>query len=665
MDSRIIKLFKKENLIFLFSFFHILFFSQENALNVKNGNYLFIDKSVLFYNNGSFKIQNATVKNKGNFLLKGSNLSNFITLNEDGSPTTITDLENNKGGIFTNFLNEESNYLLPNTTSKGNNYSYGQLYLSGFNQSNISAIINEQYRNANHGTYQQIGLPFYGKSLNELSSELGKIFTPTRWSQNEILKWNNQKVVFDNLNYSQPIIEPAAYYILGNKNNSINLSTITRIIRGVPYTDGSSMIFNLQNAGASVDYGNNGNNLNEYNERYNSYLQDGFELQSAIGGIAWQGSYGKNIYQFANPFLTNIDLRNIFINEANGDGVYLNNIYGIRLEQASGTISYTPGIGGGASSFRYVTWDNTTNSPVGDIDWLIVRPLSTFVIKLKDNSSLQTLDFNSLRRFNYTPRADVTAYSVIASKSSKIGTTKQLGIIALDSNQREIGRTYYVVSPSTKTGHQNIGNLQITSSSSNIIGSFEEDPIKGGYDNNYTSKYWLYINEANETDFYGKPIPVVIYNNAVKFLKFEIRENGYPIPQNNDILSSGKSFFCLINNSLTRIKNDDIIPIDFSTNLSLNAYYGEPSSQSLGVDDISRSRTMVVYNSNIEKYVVIFDPKWKECNIKLFDFSGKLIFQKNITTNKNYVIEQNLVTGAYYVVLNNENETVKSKIIIK
>ena len=45
---------------------------------------------------------------------------------------------------------------------------------------------------------------------------------------------------------------------------------------------------------------------------------------------------------------------NIFIDETNGDNVYISNIYAIRLEQASGTVSYTPNVGGGSTSFRYV-----------------------------------------------------------------------------------------------------------------------------------------------------------------------------------------------------------------------------------------------------------------------------------------------------------------------
>ncbi len=82
----------------------------------------------------------------------------------------------------------------------------------------------------------------------------------------------------------------------------------------------------------------------------------------------------------------------------------------------------------------------------------------------------QTINFNNLRRFAYTPRTS-SSYSVNAARiSQQKNTLKQLGIIALDAEGKEIGRTYYVVSKNAKSGHQNLGNFQISASSSNVIG---------------------------------------------------------------------------------------------------------------------------------------------------------------------------------------------------
>lgn len=636
---------------------------SEVTIHVEKNALFYVEKNVTTSVNGGVQLK-GDWKNRGNVIISGYSNSIFSTLKQDNSLANITDIQNGTSGKFLNLLNTPDNYALPNTTSLGNNYTYGQLYLKDFSQSNITGFVSTEYRNVNHGGYQQIGLPFYEKKLTELNMELGKTFSSTRWSQNEILKWNNSKVVFDNLDYSQPLNDATGYYILGNKNNSLNLSSVTRLISGQPYTDGPGVIKSIENAGQGINFGTNGSAINEYNERYNSYLQDGFELQSSIGGTAWQGNYGKNLYQFSNPFLTNLDLRNIFIDETNGDNVYISNIYAIRLEQASGTVSYTPNVGGGSTSFRYVTWDSSTNSPVGDVDWLMVRPFGTFVIKLKDNSIPgQTINFNNLRRFAYTPRTS-SSYSVNAARTSQQkNTLKQLGIIALDAEGKEIGRTYYVVSKNAKSGHQNLGNFQISASSSNVIGSFEENALNGGYDNAYTSKYWLYINEANEEDFQGKAIPMMIYSSNVKSLKFELRENA----ELSQELSSGKSFFYSINGNLNKVSENENVPVSVNSSLSVKLYYGEPQNTLSSEEVLQPSRTMVVYNPNISKYFVKFDKNWKTADVSIFDASGKLISKnENVNCHNDFIIDANLVSGFYILKITSDNgESTTSKILMK
>ncbi len=641
---------------------------SEVTIHVEKNALFYVEKNVTTSVNGGVQLK-GDWKNRGNVIISGYSNSIFSTLKQDNSLANITDIQNGTSGKFLNLLNTPDNYALPNTTFLGNNYTYGQLYLKDFSQSNITGFVSTEYRNVNHGGYQQIGLPFYEKKLTELNMELGKTFSSTRWSQNEILKWNNNNVVFDYINPILPLNDATAYYILGNKNNSIDISSITKTISGIPYADGTDMIKILQNAGKGIDFGINGTASNEYREKYNSYLQDGFELQSAVGGIAWQGNFGKNIYQFANPFLTNLDLRNIFVDEINGDGVFIDNIYALRLEQASGTISYTPGVGGGATSFRYVTWDKATNSPIGDIDWLIVRPLGTFVIKLKDNASTQTLNFNNLRRFSYIPRISsnysITTKTSINTNSSSV---KQLGVIALDAEKKEIGRSYYVVSPNAKSGHQNTANYQISASSSNVIGSFEENPLNGGYDSNLTSKYWLYINEANQDDFKGKPIPMVVYGEQVKYLKFELRENSLLAAEGTQELTSGIPFYFKINNELQKIKQFDILPITVNGSLAVQIYYGEPQNNlNSEIIDNNPSRTMVIYNSEISKYYVKFDNRWKNAELSIFDASGKLIFNQNkINCKQDYIIENMLVSGVYLIKIISDTQELKiSKIIVK
>ena len=160
--------------------------AQQVTVHIENAGIFYVEKNALTNVKGGIQIK-GKFKNKGNVMLEGFSDSVFKTLKEDGSNAEFSDLQNGTSGQFLNILNNPDNYELPNTTALGNNYSYGQLYISNFNQANIKGFASAEYRNVNHGAYQQIGLPFFQKKLTELNDELGKNFSPNRWTQNEIL----------------------------------------------------------------------------------------------------------------------------------------------------------------------------------------------------------------------------------------------------------------------------------------------------------------------------------------------------------------------------------------------------------------------------------------------------------------------------------------------
>lgn len=631
------------------------------------GSKIFVSKGTLMYNGGGFQLKNnADFENHGNVMLVASDTNNdvFRTLNGTADQT-----ESSSNINFVNKLNEPTAFASANTTADGNNYTYGQLYISGFKQDNMPGFVFQEHRNVKHGGYQQIALPFYGKTASTLSDELDKTFTNVRWSQDEILKYNNATVVFDNFPVASTLSDPTGYYILGNKNDTtLDVSTVTRTLKGRPYADGISAI-TLQNAGNGVNFGVGGNAINSYNEKYNTYLQDGFHM--AMGNSAWQDDFGKNMYQFGNPYFTNLDLRGLFAPNGPENSNNIPNIYGIRVEQAEGTVSYQANVGGGANSFRFITWSGTniqsgtTGVPVGDVDWAIVRPMSVFVIKLKNNDPGSTINFDNLRRFKYTPRTSGT-YDVTAKAASSTSTVKQLGVIALDASGKEIGRTYYSVSPNFITGHGN-AKVQVAASSTNVIGSFEEEPVNGGYDNNYTGSYWLYINEANEIAFQGKAIPGVVYDQNVKSLKFEIRENAEMVPTNTHLLSSGIGFYYKIDNGTVQsASQDQVIPISVLNGGSdVSLYYGQPQGSLATIEQVKASRTMVIFNPEIDNYIVRFDPNWKKADIKVYDMSGKLVLDfAKVNADRDFVIELAKGNKAYVVtVTSDKGQQVNTKII--
>lgn len=636
--------------------------AQNVLVHVDDAATTYVSKGTLVYSGGGLQMKGSgIVENHGNFMVDGTSTDSFKTIDA----SNVNKTEANGGGNFVNKLNEPTAYATYNTNSSSATpaYTYGQLFISGIPQTNITGIVDQEYRAVNHGTYQQIGLPFYDKTASTLSAELGKTFTNARYSKNEILAYSNPTVVSMNVDITTKlgVANPGtAYYMLGGLG--LDVSNTTRTLKGRPLTDIGTTV-TLQNAGNGINFGTGGSATNMYNEKYYTYLQDGFHIGS--GGTAWQGNYGRNIYQFSNPFLTNIDLSQIAVNEGAtvGDGINLTKIQGVRLE-VSGvqTATSTGGSGGtGSSSYKFITYPSGV--PTGDVDYTVVRPMGTFVIKLLDNTSADTFNFANLRRFNYYSRAASTNYSVAANKNSS-GTVKQLGVIGLDANGNEVARTYYVVYPNGTTGHSTNALTQVTLSSGDILGTFEED-VNGGYDNNYTGQYWLYINEANEFNFKGKNIKLVNYDlNKIKSYKFEIRENAQLVANGTHALSTGIGFYYkAANGTLQQAVQGGVTSV---TNAEYDLYYGEPNVVLATTETKSPSRTVVIYNPAITNYIVRFDPNWKKADIEVYDMSGKLVISKKaVETTRDFVIELDQQIKNSYVVkiVSDKGDIVNTKIL--
>lgn len=639
--------------------------------HVDAGATVYVSKSTLVYNGGGLQTKDnasnvkGVIENHGNIMVVGNGTTDVLrTIDSSNNPKTAT-----TGGNIINKLNETTAYGSVNTA--GNIvYTYGQLYISGVTQNNLTAIVDQEYRQNKHGDYQQIAMPFYGKTFSTLSdvAEFNKTFTNVRWSENEILRWNNALVRFDNVNTSSATATGTDYYILG----SAGLDTSSKVftLKGRPVAEENAPDATLNGAGNGINFGTGGNAINAYNEKYNTYLQDSFHMGNA--GTVWDGDFGKNLYQFGNPFMTNLDLSKISVandngtNTTNSDGIHLENIYGIRFELSG--VQYSPTAGGGSTSFKYVTFANNGETVVGDAEYMMVRPLGTFVIKLKDNSKSNVLNFKNLRRFGYLARTDwAVPNSVITNKSSaSSGSVKQLGVIGLGADGNEVQRTYYVVYPNATTGHSTNSTTQVINSSGTFLGTFEEDPVNGGYDNNYTASYWLYINEANETNFKGKNIKLVNYDlTKIKSYKFEIRENAELVSSGTHILSSGIGFYYKgPDGILKEAKQGDVVT---ATGAEYDLYYGTPDGVLATTNtEAIPSRTKVVYDPAIDDYVVIFDPNWKTADIDVYDMSGKLIVSSGRvkTTNGNYTIKLNSVKSSYIVKIVADNgEKVTTKIL--
>lgn len=552
--------------------------------------------------------------------------------------------------------------------------SYGQLYIQDFTQNQITAIVDKEYKDKLQGSFQQMAMPFSNKTVQTIASDLGKAvgtnFTNNR-TTTALAYWDHTKTIMRVVNpttstdpgNSTVLYGPTTYFAVGTTGWTPNPSTPTldavRTLRGIPYSDVSTSLtaVNLINGGkpggVAINYGSAGQNLNEFGERYNSYLDDPFDT-------SWTTNYGKELYQFGNPFLTNLDFAWIGTEAGETGAIKDGNILpvkGVRYGVSSVNYSTTTGT---TTVSQFVTFNyNGTNGslatvvPVGDVDNLVIKPMGTVYVKLDRSLNAQfngfnnNLNFATLRRFSKRSRAANVAYTVTAAKNNPANATsvKQLGVIALDAQDKEISRTYYVVHGNGSTGYTTDYNLQTNTgfneNNTPINSSIytNEEFVSGGIDPTYASRYNLYINEANEVNFLHKKIPLTLNSSAISKLKFEIRENAALIPAAQSALSSGESFWIKLNGNNTMVSQDQIINVSSITSGGL--YYGEPEVEgSLGASEsVKKNSTVVTYEKSTDNFVVIFDKSWKNADITIYDMSGKLInSEKKVNTLSNHVL---------------------------
>ena len=624
--------------------------AQTNDLTyVANGAEMTITPEVIYsVINGKMTIVGTgKITNSGNVMFIDKGMGNNVGF----KTLTTAGLDKTDGG----------NFILKMYDTNLSNLRYGQLYFENVFQYGITGIVDKEYKDNHHGSYQQIALPFSGKKLSELSTELlssGHTFKfgagnrANRYSGEAIMRYSNEYARFDDLAATDTNFF-SGYFILGTKN--FNASTTVKTIKGVP----NSLVYveTIPAGGmlsSDVVFGTGGKNQNFYRERYNTYIQDQWDAATP-----WTGNFGKNLYLYGNPFLTNMDMINQLPQMTNND------ILGLRLEPTSVTTASGGGTqSAGAKNVTY-TPGSPYSTPVGDVT-AIIKPMQTFVLKFRNNNA-HYVRFDQSIRFAYTARPYLASPSVLSRGSA--GSVKQLGVIALDEHGNELGRTYYVVYPEAQTGKPATYSTQVAAGSQNIIGTFEEKP-SGGIDEELQNTYWLYINEANQSDFKGKEIPLKIYSDKVRALKFEVRENAVEVPDSQEKFRNGQSFYISKGNDLVTVGHNKTIPISASDN-SFGLFYGKPS----GYNDVSSagnvakpSATVVAFDEATKEYKIFFDPAWNTAKVEVYDLSGRLIYSKDKVDTKAGEFTLSLPSGnraTYVVKAVSETGSVFSQKIIK
>lgn len=614
--------------------------------------------------------------------------SQTLLYNGGGLQTAGTSIVNNSGNVMLSASSSNDIMSIGNTSSfnlkLASTSNYGQLYIAGIPQVNITGKVNKEYLSdyLNGATgRQQTGLPFYNYTIQDLLDTFGtthfnftngSLTSAGRFSPNSVFRWNNYNSKFDQI-YINPdnntvIGTPMTYYILPRRNADGSVfwdpTSQTRTFSGraaSDYVDTSgNYIFSLSGQQA-VNFGYNGNNKNTYGEKYNTYLDDPFSSKTP----SWSADYGRNLFQLANPFLTNIDLKFIATNEAGNesDDNYLPNLVGIAYYgnnqigwQLNQGATYGSAIVALTSGGAFQAGDITDNK-------LIIKPMGEFMIKLSSNDP-QTLNLSKTRRFNSTSRADGVDYSVTSAKNTNANAipadkiVKQVAVVMYDMDGLEMERTYYAVSPSAISGYNpENAKLQAYGAPEKLLYTKEELET-GGENVNNSDK--LYINEANEISFKSKEIPLYINNPQQYQIKFEVYEKGEKATNG---LSNGKSFY-LKNAQGQFVKIVDGEGLAMSGSQVLGLYYELPEGATLGTGNVINNQTVIAKKDG--QWVVRFAKNWNKATVEVFSAAGQLLSAKTqISTDTDYTIPLNYQAKSIFLVkaISEKGEVVIKKIV--
>lgn len=646
-----------KKLFILQSIFFYVVASSQVLTYVGNTALVTIQPQTLLYNGGGLQTAGtAVVNNSGNIMVKGV------------STGASTD------DLLTIEATSHFNLKLATTSS------YGQLYITGIPQGKISGKVNKEYladyRNGDTGS-QQMGLPFYNYTTADLASVFPDInITNTtnnstgRFNPSSAFWWNSARARFDQIAntataYTGGIpnpnfINPMTYYILPRRKSDGTYfwqfpTTDKKIFTGIPASDvigGGINNVNFTLAGAFTGtFGTNGNGSNTYGEKYYSYLDDPF--RSRPSGV-WPADYARNLYQLANPFLTNVDLKFIATNiEAGSDDNNIGTLEGVAY-YGNNNIDWVnnPGSTGNGTTYNGNTIVLKTSDgyfQVGDVRNTIIKPLGAFMVKLSTNTS-QTLNFTKTRRFKQTSRANIADNTVTAAKSSDAGVdiatdkiVKQVAVVMYDLDGFELDRTYYAVSPSAVTGYNvTTALLQAYGTDKKIY--TKEEKSTGGEDTGYSDN--LYINEANEITFKTKEIPLYVnYTGQPYQLKFEVYEKGERVESG---LSDGTSFYIKdAQGQIVKIVDDGALSMNGSQTLGL--YYEKPSNATLGTDFVSGSQTIIAKKDG--QWVVRFAKDWKNATVEVYSSAGQLLnTNSKVYTGSDYVVPLNYQAKSTFVI---------------
>ncbi|MBA5628274.1 T9SS type A sorting domain-containing protein [Moheibacter lacus] len=583
-----------------------------------------------------------------------------------------------------------------------NNTSYGQVII---NEASSSDRLTMEKGTIDPAVFNwgQFAMPFHFANVDEA---MGFLFGTSYSSSNNryqksMMAWDNvQKPEFDHFNAGATLDanSPTAYYILNLEYNSGNIKSIMEANDKLAYRGVASneaflnipMNTNMYHFGG-VPWSNWKGKKNTYNEKYQTYIDD------KVRTVADDAGYGRNFFQFGNPYTSNIDLAYIGSPASPGydDG---NDIDGLLAVARVADLSYD-GSGSTSSAMVVATYNEATNVWGGDASALLVKPFEPFIVVLNTaatNTGNRTINFSDkLKTFSMTPNS--LGSGVTTSKNtgsdggemnedgngfgfSSTSTVRpkfyQLGLNLYKSNGAPAGNKAYVIVTNSGVTNGTDNALESEYSDFNAKTGFflAQENLDGTPVPSSTRK--MHINAVNMA-YVNKPIPVFFNRKSGDLNGYYVKADLFyqdiftKVSGDETNFVDGNSFFFYdrTEDVLMPITTEFNYYVDVSEKQVEDRYTvywnGGPAFNKgeMELDETLASATVIYKDQQTHK--IRFSDQWNSADIKVYDMSGRNIMSyKNVNTQADFELKLPN-TGVYIVKAESNTGDVYTQKIIK
>lgn len=607
---------------------------------------------------------------------------------DNGTTAVITNSGNIKvGGTYTNASATGDNFY--NTWT--DNTSYGQVIIADQVPAAGYLAMEKGVINSTAFSWGQFAIPFNFGSANAAMTTLFGV--PYSNGGNRyyasMMVWNNEdEPRFDHLT-SSSAINPTDYVILNLTYNSAGIKPIMDSNSKLTYRGIPSNIQHIPNQGSTAMYmpgtpwSTWKDMTNTYGEKFSTYIDD------PLRNILTEDNYGKYIYEYGNPYTSNLNLAYIGMNSTEGydDGVQIENLAGVGQINSA---NWVYGTGLTTSTMVKATY-NGSNQWAGDPESLIVKPFEPFLIILSIPDEQPSITFtDGLKTFAMHVGADIDGnwppFPLIGGKTNPNQSDNpvvqdgfyqddfyQLRLKLYDEEGNETGnRVIIVVNGEVENEVPNSYEAEYF----DFEGSgfyLAQERADGGHVT--ASQRKMDINAVN-VDFVGKPIPMLFHRTEGDNTSYKIKAELFQgsifnkLKNENENFNDGNTFFIYDNETdqLAEVKNGSVfniepIPLNGQKN-RYEVYWNEgPTGKGMGTNDELASAT-IIYRDN-DSHFVKFSDKWSSAEVKVYDMSGRNIMTFDKVDTKNNLEIKLASRGVYAVKIKSNTGEVYTQKIIK